>query len=291
MNNLTRHQIKCTSLPILSSKNRGWENIVVEQFQHPAGEGRTYYNNEHSICMSLAPRPVRLLQTQGDKTNRGLYVKGDLSITPGGMPFFARWDSDDRFVQIRIASDFIQNIAEETLNLNPDCLELIPEFKTRDPQIESIGMMLLSELQQENLGGKLYIESLVNVLAVNLLRQYSTTQPRLAIYEGGLSERQLLQVLEYINEYLDREIKLADLAQLLDMSQFHFSYLFKRSLGIPPYQYLLQQRIEQAKQLLMQKERSIMDIALECGFNSHSHLSRQFRQFTGMTPKVYRANI
>ena len=290
MKNPARHQIECSHLPILSSQNRGWENILVEQFQHSAGEGRTYYNNEHSICMSLAPRPVRLLQTQGDKTNRGFYVKGDFCLTPGGMPFFARWDSEDRFVQIRLRADFIRNVAQETLNTNPDRHELIPEFRTRDRQIEAIGMMLLSELQQENLGGKLYIESLVNILAVHLLRQYSATKPRLAIYEGGLSERQLLQVVEYINEYLDREIKLTDLARLLGMSQFHFSYLFKRSLGIPPYQYLLQQRIEQAKQLLKQKERSIMDIALECGFNSHSHLSKQFRQFTGMTPKAYRAN-
>ncbi|WP_319419105.1 AraC family transcriptional regulator [Pleurocapsa sp. FMAR1] len=289
MKNPVKQQIECNNLPILSSQDRGWENILVEQFQHPAGEGRTCYTKEHAICISLAPRPVRLLQNKGGKVYAGLYGKGDISITPAETAFFARWDSEDRFVQIRISSNFLQNIARETLDTNPDCLEVISEFKTRDPQIESIGMMLLSELQ-ENLGGKLYIESLVNVLAVNLLRQYSTTQPRLAIYEGGLNEPQLLQVLEYINEYLEREIKLADLARLLDMSQFHFSYLFKRSLGIPPYQYLLQQRIERAKQLLKQKERSIMDIALECGFNSHSHLSKQFRQFTSMTPKVYRAN-
>jgi transcriptional regulator GlxA family with amidase domain len=55
------------------------------------------------------------------------------------------------------------------------------------------------------------------------------------------------------------------------MSQFHFSHLFKQSIGTAPYQYLLQQRVERAKQLLKQTERSIMDIALECGFNSHSH--------------------
>ena len=290
MKNPARHPIECTSLPILSSQDRSWNNILVEQFQHPAGEGRTYFQCEHTICMSLAPRPVRLLQTKGGKTYAGLHKKGDISITPAETPFFARWDSDDRFLQIRIASGFMQNIARETLDTNPDSLELIPEFRTRDPQIEAIGMMMLSELQQENLGGKLYIESLLNVLAVHLLRKYSATKPQLGIYEGGLSERQLLQVVEYINEHLDREIKLADLAQLIDISQSHFSYLFKQSLGIPPYQYLLQQRIERAKQLLMQKERSIIDIALECGFNSHSHLSKQFRQLTGMTPKTYRAN-
>jgi AraC family transcriptional regulator len=193
-------------------------------------------------------------------------------------------------VQIRITSDFIQSIARETLDINSDRLELLPEFRTRDPQIEAIAMMLLSELQQENLGGRLYTESLANLLAIHLLRQYSAAKPRFAIYEGGLSERRVIQVLEYINEHLDRDIKLADLAQLLGMSQFHFSHLFKQSIGMPPYKYLLQQRIERAKQLLKQTNKSIVDIAFLCGFNSHSHLSKQFRQFTGMTPKVYRAN-
>lgn len=173
---------------------------------------------------------------------------------------------------------------------NPERLQLIPEFQTRDPQIEAIGTMLLSELKQDNLGGKLYIESLTNLLAIHLLRQYAAVKPRLAIYQGGLPNRQLAQVLDYINEHLDRNIKLADLAQTLNMSQFHFSHTFKQSLGIAPYQYLLQQRIERAKHLLQQTDRSISDIALECGFNSHSHLSKQFKQLTGITPKAYRTS-
>jgi AraC family transcriptional regulator len=283
------HQIECTSLPILSSKDRGWENILIEQFQNPAGEGKTYYSDQHAICLSLAPRPIRFLQIKAGKTHAGLYGKGDISITPAKTSFFARWDEDDQYLLIRIASHLLQNVAIEALDMNPDRLELIPEFRTRDRQIEAMGMMLLAELQQENLGGRLYVESLTNILAVHLLRQYSVLQPRLAIYEGGLPERQLVQVLEYINEYLEQDIKLADLAQLLGISQFHFSYLFKRSLGKSPYQYLLQQRIERSKQLLKQTNKSIMDIAFLCGFNSHSHLSKQFRQLTGMTPKTYRS--
>jgi AraC family transcriptional regulator len=85
---------------------------------------------------------------------------------------------------------------------------------------------------------------------------------------------------------LERDLKLADLAALLDLSQFHFSHMFKQSIGIAPYQYLLQQRIEHAKQLLKQPDSrtaipTILDIALACGFISHSHFSQQFRQLTG----------
>ncbi len=120
------------------------------------------------------------------------------------------------------------------------------------------------------------------------LSRSDLTKPQLPIYEGGIPQRQLQQILDYIDTHLERNIKLADLARLLDMSQFHFSRLFKQSIEMSPYQYLIQQRIERAKQLLKKTDRLIVDIALECGFNSHSHLSKQFRQFTGMTPKAYR---
>lgn len=278
------------NLPILSSQDQGWENILVEQFQQPPGEVNKYYNNEHSICLSLAPRPFRLLQIKGGRTHVGLHTRGDITVTPANEPFFERWDGDGHCLQIRIASDFIQNVAGIALGINAEQLQLLPEFRTRDPQIEALGMMLLSELRQENLGVQFYIESLTNVLAVHLLRQYSAPISRVTVFQGGLTERQLLEVLEYINEYLSLDIKLADLAQLLGISKFHFSHLFKQSIGITPYQYLLQQRVERAKELLKQTNRSIVDIALECGFNSHSHLSKQFRNFTGMTPTAYKAN-
>jgi AraC family transcriptional regulator len=283
-------QVESSCMPLLSSKSQGWENILVEQFQHSSGEGRTHFSNEHAICLSLASRPVQFLQVKGGKTHSSLYGKGDISITPAEMPFFARWDGDDHYLQIRIASQFLQQVARETLAVKSDQMELLPKFRTRDPRIESIGLMLLSELQQENLGSKLYIDSLANVLAVHLLRQYSATKTDLPTYEGGLPQHQLRQVVEYINEHLDQEIKLADLAGVLGMSQFHFSHLFKQAIGTSPYQYLLQQRVERAKQLLKQTDQSIMDIAFSCGFNSHSHLTKQFRNLTGITPKAYRAN-
>jgi AraC family transcriptional regulator len=289
MKNSATHLLERDYLPYLSSKTQGWENIVVEQFQHPAGEGNCHNSSEHTICLSLASRPVRLLQIQGGKTYTGLYSKGDISITPARVPFFARWDGEDHYLQIRIASGFIQTVAREALAINPDRLELLTEFRIRDPQIEAIGTMLLTELQQGNLSSRLYIESLANVLAVHLIRQYTATKPQVPIYEGGLPERQLLQILDYIHEHLHRDIKLADLAGLLGISQFHFSHLFKQSLGKAPYQYLLQQRVERAKQLLKKSDRPIMEIALLCGFNSHSHLSKQFRQLAGITPKAYRA--
>jgi len=285
-----RSQTHCACVPILSSTTHSWDHLLVEQFQEPPGAGQLYHPDEHLICLSLSPRPVRFLQTIGSKTHSSLYGKGDISITPAQMLLFAQWQDEDRYLQIRIASRFIQQVAREALEIERDRIELIPEFRTRDRHLESIGMMLLNELQQENIGGKLYIDSLANVIAVHLIRQYATTQAQIPSYEGGLSQRQLVRILDYIQEHLHQDIRLVDLAELLGISQFHFSHLFKQSIGITPYQYLLQQRIERAKQLLKHSDHPIMEIAFLCGFNSHSHLSQQFRHLTGMTPKAFRAN-
>ncbi len=276
------------SLSQLSSLVPRWKNLKLQHLQNSAGEGSCCFEGEHAIFISLAPRPIEYVQVQDGKTHTGLYQRGDILITPANTPLFVRWSGDEDCLQIRLTTEFMDSIARETLNRDPECLELLPEFQIRNPQIEACAMMLLTELQQEYVDNGLYLDSLTNVLAVNLLRHHTASKPRLPIYEGGLPPRQLSQVLDYIDTYLEQNIKLADLAQLLDMSQFHFSRLFKQSIGITPHQYLSQQRVERAKKLLKTTDRLIIDIALECGFSSHSHLSKQFRQFTGMTPKAYR---
>lgn len=264
-------------------------HVQVDLLQYSSGEANCLFEGEHTLYMSLAARPIHYLQAQDGKTHTGLYQRGEMLITPANTPLFVRWEGEENCLQIRLSDEFMRNVARETVVGDCDRITLKPEFQTRNPQLESISTMLLNEHQQGSLSNRLYIDSLSNVLAVTLLRQHATTRPHLPIYEGGLPPRQLQQILDYIDAHLDQEIKLSDLAQLLDMSQFHFSRLLKQSLGISPYQYLLQQRVERAKQLLKNTDRLITDIALACGFNSHSHLSKQFKQLTGMTPKAYRS--
>ncbi|WP_088431791.1 AraC family transcriptional regulator [Halomicronema hongdechloris] len=263
-------------------------NIVVERFQNSPGEGNCHFEAEHTLFMFLAPRPIHYLQRQDGKTHTGLYRQGDVSLAPADTPFFARWDGEEQIVRIRLAKGFVQRVAAETLEHDGDRLTLQPEFQSRNAQLEAIATLLLAETHPTPSSSALYLDSLAHVLAVNLLRHHATTHPQVPRYEGGLLPRQLNPVLDYIDTYLHDDIKLVDLAQLLNMSPFHFSRLFKQSTGLSPHQYLIQQRVERAKWLLKHSDRPIIDIALACGFNSHSHLSKQFRQLTGMTPKVYR---
>lgn len=265
------------------------DTLDVDYLQNPPGEGHCHIEDRHTLFLSLAPRPLHYVQVQDGKTYAGLYRPGDMLITPANTPLFVRWEGDERCVQIQLAAQFLQKVAVETLEQDGDRLQLQPEFRVRNSQMEAIAKMLLAESQQDSLGSQLYLDSLANALAVNLLRHHATTTPQLPVYDGGLPPRQLQRILDFVEAHLDQELRLEILAQLLDMSQFHFSRLFKQSLGLSPYQYLIQQRVERAKSLLKTSDRPIVDIALECGFNSHSHLSKQFRQVTGITPKAFRS--
>ncbi|MGB3312619.1 MAG: AraC family transcriptional regulator [Nodosilinea sp.] len=265
------------------------ETIQLEHLQFPPGEGEVYSPDSHTLFVNLTTRPIHYLQTQAGQTHTGLYRRGDFTLTPAGLPFFARWQGTENCLQIQLTDRFLRSVAQETLAGRGDRLSLLPLFQNRDGQIEAIATMLLSELQQNQPGGALYLDSLANVLAVQLLRNHGSTQAPLPSYEGGLPMHQLARVLDYIDAYLTQDLKLADLAQLLSMSPFHFGRLFKQSMGVSPHHYLIQQRIERSKRLLQQTDRAIIDIALDCGFNSHSHFSQQFRQLTGTTPKAYRS--
>ncbi|MEA5573413.1 helix-turn-helix transcriptional regulator [Calothrix sp. UHCC 0171] len=77
------------------------------------------------------------------------------------------------------------------------------------------------------------------------------------------------------------------IAKQVNISQYYFITLFKQSMGVTPHQYIMQQQIERAKQLLHQTTLSITEVAFSCGFANQSHFTRLFRKHTGVTPKAY----
>ena len=105
---------------------------------------------------------------------------------------------------------------------------------------------------------------------------------------GGLPERQQKRVIEFIEENLAEDISLAVLAQLVDLSLYHFARVFKQSFGVPPHRYHMARRIDRATKLLQTSALPVTQIGIQVGFRESSSFTRAYRKFTGVTPSAYR---
>ncbi|WP_299493036.1 GyrI-like domain-containing protein [uncultured Shewanella sp.] len=106
----------------------------------------------------------------------------------------------------------------------------------------------------------------------------------------SMDNRQKIQkVTEYIDENFDQDISIETLSQLVYLSQYHFHRLFTAINGLPLYQYLRWLKLKRsANQLLFSRDKSILDIALCAGFESHEAFSRAFKSVCGQTPSQFR---
>jgi AraC family transcriptional regulator len=165
-------------------------------------------------------------------------------------------------------------------------VEIRNRFQIRDAQLENICWALKAEMESNYPSGRLYTDSLAVSVASRLVSTHSSIAQRVAAKAGGLDGRRLKQTLAYIEDHLSEDLSLAHIAAVTGVSASHFKTLFRESSGVPVHQYVVQRRIERAKDLLLQGKLSIAEIALEAGFSHQSHMARHMRRSVGLSPRA-----
>jgi AraC-like DNA-binding protein len=105
---------------------------------------------------------------------------------------------------------------------------------------------------------------------------------------GGLAPWRIRRLKAFVETHLSQPIRVADLSGAVGLSATHFSRAFGRSFGEPPHVYLIQRRIDRARQLMLTSDISLSDLAAACGFSDQAHFCRLFRRHTGRTPAAWR---
>jgi len=257
-----------------------------------------YHIKEAKIDLPPLPVPsVSISRARGHRIERilrgrrsqGWTVQGHIALLPSDAGSSWTLDRHLEISQIYLDRALLLRTVEEEIDRDGSRIEIRPDFLICDLRIERIAAEFLAELDRPGIGTNLLVESLTLDLAVRLARGYSNLrfgrEPRLY----SITPRKLADARSYIEENLDRNITLNEMAATVGMSRFHFAKSFKAATGLPPYHFVILRRLEKASRLLLETDDPIASVARAVGFNSRGRFTHAFARDMGVTPTRFRA--
>lgn len=279
----------------LSSEGVGWDDLVVRAYHEPREiEGWVDPVVPDTSLVLLTRGAMLMEQRHVNGSWKSLSVRqGNIFLKPGGsVTNELRWRSLSaepmQTLHVSLNNQLLSRTAEELAGHGPARLTLAGRSGFQDPLLAQIGLALQRELEQPTAAGKLYAQTAAQMLAVHLLRYYTSPAPQVKEPARGLTQRQIAHVTGFILAHLNQDLSLSLLAQQAGFSPYHFARLFRRATGESPHQFVLRQRIERAKHLLREADLPLAQIAHESGFANQSHLTQAFKRHLGLTPAAFR---
>lgn len=158
----------------------------------------------------------------------------------------------------------------------------------RDDVVLHWTRMLLPFFGRDRPMPRIAMDELIMMFCAHLVKTYPHSPMRERTVTGGLAIWQQRRVMNLIRNRLDGNLRLSDVAQECGLSPSHFARAFRRTFGMPVHRYLVAQRIDVAKTLLLHTDKPILDLALEAGFDDPATFSRAFRRLVGTSPSDWK---
>jgi AraC family transcriptional regulator len=266
------------------------DSVQLVIYQLPPMETPIFYSIYHTFALALSDLPSLELCTDGKNFYPHPLKAGEWIFIPNNQISGSRWSENSLCTHLYLQSTFVNNIL--STNFLEDKIDLQPIIGYEDPIVEHLLELFKEEFASNLLADILYAEALARTLSIHLIRRYSDRSLPRNISGVYLDRSKLQETIDYIDRHLDREITIQGLAQHAKVSISIFAHAFKKEIGISPYQFILKQRLERSKQLLINKntELSISKIAQMCGFSNTSAFTNRFRQKEGISPSKYRSH-
>lgn len=281
--------------PLLSSVPLDWEGMTVRTYQKPNVPGQTTLPpvSDVSLTLILQGTLATGYREQHDSWETFQMHAGDWSITSGGgepqeICYHTLSSEPFQSLMIHVSADFLAQAASDLTRQTHERVDIRPRLLVQDPLLTQIALTLQQELRAPTMAGKLYAETAAQMIAVHLLRSYAQLMSPLKEETQRLTSSQLKRVRAYVQDHLDQDLSVAEIAQQSGFSAFHFTRLFRQATGESPHHYVISRRIEAAQRLLTETDLPVSQIALMTGFSSQSHLTRTLTRHLGQSPRQYR---
>ncbi len=192
-----------------------------------------------------------------------------------------------KLVHLYFTEAHLNYLGLTAFDIDPRTLE-IPDLTFESDTIVTTALhKLLRLLEPSDMNNKLQLQEVQQQLILHLLEHYSEHSTE--VIRGGLSPKVKSRIIDYMQTHIGQEITLEQLAEEACMSTYHFAHMFKQSVGLSPYQFLLKQRMSLAATEL-RGTNTIGEVGELCGYSTPSRFARAFKTHYGVTPKVYQSS-
>lgn len=270
-----------------SSDSLDWQSFYAsQQRENPYADA--FGANDHHLIIVHLNGPVRIRRELSGERREARIGTGGLFVLPAQRDFGVALLAPLETVHLYVHRTLIEATVRELCRDDLDAVEFLPRMGEHDPLLEQLARLACTMIKEKQ--SDLFADSVARLIAAQLVRHHAIARrvelPRIT----GLQPSQMARVRALVAEKMEAPLSVDDMARAANLSPIHFARQFKRSTGRAPYQYIIEQRVERARELL-RSDLPIAEVAVRCGFTHQEHLTRIFGRTTGLTPAAYRRSL
>nr|WP_299503573.1 AraC family transcriptional regulator [uncultured Rhizobium sp.] len=263
---------------LASSLGRGWGGLAAELRTHPACDIPDICSRQTEITFAVRGTGGGMVERRGNGRFQATPSRsGALWLCPKGVneDQIRLTEAIPEVLHVYIPDDQIDALSG--LASRPVAFdENIYRAGLEDEFVRQICVRILGELTEETAGGSLLMEHLASVLVTHISGSYTDhcIEKRGGGIVGALDQRRLKRVQDYIEDNLETDLTVAEIASVACLSRYHFARAFRTAVGESPNSYIGSRRINRALSLLSSSEMSLVEIAFVCRFSSQAAFAK-----------------
>jgi len=270
-------------------REQRWPQLAIQLFTEPAHiEPTTLQPPSQLRLILLLSGTTRMQIRSHGRAQTYISRPGTVKLTtPHHQPYEMHWTALSaaplRTAHLYLPPTLLTRTAEAA-GLNPARVEVTEGCNIPDALLYQLSHTLAQEVATFPGLDSLFAESATQLLAAQLLRRHCAFSHELPDRRGKLTAAQLRRVRDYVQAHLGSVIRLDNLAELVFLSSYHFCRVFKRTTGVAPNQFVTNERMIRATELLRSSDLSVKQVAAAVGYSSHAHFTQLYARHTGQLP-------
>jgi AraC-like DNA-binding protein len=284
------HRVDTLKRLAIQSGNRS-VSAILHLMRGSPGHGRTELQDRaeaYAACLHLEPLDAYDVWCEERHVASRAFKAGATHINDMRHVWAADIRSPFKVVNFYIPQHALDEISDEQGASRIEELRCPMSQAPVDAVLKHLALALLPALNKPQQASRLFTEYALRTVTLHLMKTYGSLRFKPQSVRGGLAPWQEYRVKEMLSGCLSGNLSVSELASACNLSPGYFIHAFKQTAGCPPYQWLLQQRVDRAKQLMLNTHQSLSEIALAAGFADQSHLTRVFSQRVKVSPAAWR---